>query len=88
MLLMRLEKVQHKLHKYHIENVGMARECCRCVAYMSTSSFPGPFFMVFALRTCLLALDEQVEKTWIIEKLTELGKSKLAIARIFQDTAT
>ena len=36
--------------------------------------------MLLALRICLLALDDPVQKTWIIAKLTELGESKLAIA--------
>ncbi|KAJ9613458.1 hypothetical protein H2200_003400 [Cladophialophora chaetospira] len=81
LLLMKFEKLQHRLQKYRVENVEMARECCRCVAYMSTSSFLGPYFMVFALRMCLLVLDDQAEKTWVLEKLKEFGTSKLAIAK-------
>ena len=81
LLLMRFEKSQQKLQQYYMENTQTARRCCQSVAYMATSSFLGPFFMIFALQLCLLVLDDQVEKTWIVEKLREFGKSKLAFAK-------
>ena len=81
-LVMRFEQSQQKLQQFHTEILQMATECCQCVAYMATSSFLGPFFMILALRTCLLVFDGQDEqKSWIIAKLTELGESKLAIAK-------
>lgn len=58
----------------------MARECCQSVAHMAASSSPRPFFKVLALRRYFLALDDPVQKTCIIAKLTGLGESKFATA--------
>ena len=80
-LLMGLEQSRQRASQYHMENTEMAGECCRCVNYMATSSFLGPFFMLLALRVSLAVLDDPVQRAWIIEKLAELGHLKLAIAK-------
>ena len=80
-LLMGLEHSRERALQYHVENAEIAAECCRCVNYMATSSFLGPFFILLALRISLAVLDNPVQRAWIIEKLAELGQVKLAIAK-------
>jgi len=62
------------------ENAEAAREICRSSAWMSTSSFLGPFILTFALRVSLLALEDEVQRTWIVEELKKLGATRLPMA--------
>ncbi len=83
MLLMKLEQSQQKALLHHRESTQMARECCQSVTYMATSSFLGSFFILLALRTCLLVLEDEAQQKWVTKRLTELGESKLPIAKDF-----
>jgi Fungal specific transcription factor domain/Fungal Zn(2)-Cys(6) binuclear cluster domain len=65
---------------YIAENVQAGRHVCRSVEYMSTSSFLGPFFITFALRTSMYALQTDEEKQWVVKKLLEIGE-KLGMAK-------
>jgi hypothetical protein len=47
---------------------------------MSTSSFLGPFLLTFALKVSLVALEDEVQRTWILEELKKLGATRIAIA--------
>ena len=62
------------------ENAEAAREICRSSAWMSTSSFLGPFLLTFALRVSLLALEDEVQRAWILDELKKLGATRLAMA--------
>lgn len=80
-LLLKLERSPAKLRQFRSESIDLAKECCRCYDYMMTSSFLGPFLILAVLRRCLNALVEPKETTWVISKLTEIGESKLFIAK-------
>lgn len=69
---------------YRVEMAECARECCRSVAYMMTSSFLGPFFIIFALRSSLSCLGDETQRVWIMQQMSQLGNSKLSIARDMQ----
>jgi hypothetical protein len=64
-----------------LENAEAAREICRSSAWMSTSSFLGPFLLTFALRVSLLALEDEAQRKWIFDELGKLGATRLAMAR-------
>lgn len=66
---------------YRAENAEAARDCCRSEAYMASSSFLGPFFVIYALRVSLSGLDDDTERIWIMERLMALGNSRLSMAR-------
>jgi Fungal specific transcription factor domain/Fungal Zn(2)-Cys(6) binuclear cluster domain len=70
---------------YAMENVEAAREICASAEYMAESSFLGPFFITFALRTSLHVLDTNEEKVWVVQKLMEIGK-KLGMAKQVDST--
>lgn len=69
---------------YRAENILCAREICKSVEYMATSSFIGPFFMIFALRLAFMVIDGQEEKIWIKEWLDRLGES-VSVAKVLVD---
>jgi hypothetical protein len=64
-----------------LENAEAARDICRSSAWMSASSFMGPFFLTFALRVSLLALEDETQRTWIFDELGKLGTTRLAMAK-------
>jgi hypothetical protein len=66
---------------YKMENAEAAREICRSSAWMSTSSFLGPFLLTFALRVSLLALEDETQRMWIFAELRKLGATRLAMAK-------
>ena len=65
---------------YRQENTEAARECCQSESYMATSSFLGPFFVVYALRVSLMNLNDVNQRAWILRKLRDLGDSRLSMA--------
>ena len=79
-ILCELEPSSDRNSLFMMENVEAARDCCRSVAYMAKSSFLGPFFIIFALRVSLIVLKDPDQRTWILDKLTELGHSRMAMA--------
>ncbi len=47
---------------------------------MLTSSFLGPFFCIFGLRVCLVAMESPEERDWVVRKLFEIGETHMAMA--------
>jgi len=78
-----LEMVRH----YQQESKGCALNICRSCAYMLTSSFLGPFFLIFGLRTGLVLFEETsgeelpAEVDWILRKLWNIGDRYMGIAK-------
>ncbi|KAL6251519.1 hypothetical protein RBB50_001728 [Rhinocladiella similis] len=65
---------------YVMENREFAREICRTTSFMLTSSFLGPFYIIFALRLSLTVLDPGVERDWILRKLRQIGSTHMKMA--------
>ena len=65
---------------YVMENREMCGEICRTTPFMMTSSFLGPFFVIFALRLCLMILEPGQERTWVVAKLREIGSTHMSMA--------
>ena len=65
---------------YIMENHEIAMEICRSTPFMLTSSFLGPFFITFALRLCLLIFEPGDQRSWVVEKLTEIGTTRISMA--------
>lgn len=63
------------------ENTEAAREICKSAAWMSNSSFLGPFLLTFGLRMGLLAFEDETERGWILAQLGELGATKIPMAK-------
>jgi len=82
LILKDLEKTRapERVSMYLAENHGIALECCRSTAYMLTSSFLGPFFVVFALRLCLMVFEHGKERDWVMLKLFEISNTRLKMA--------
>jgi len=78
-----IEIVQH----YQQESKGCALNICRSCAFMLTSSFLGPFFLIFGLRVGLVLFastsGEELgsEADWILRKLFEIGDRHMGIAK-------
>lgn len=78
-----LELVQH----YNQESRDCALNICRSCAFMLTSSFLGPFFLIFGLRVGLLVFEQTDnggpanEADWILRKLFEIGDRHMGIAK-------
>lgn len=74
---------------YRSENKECALNICRTTAFMLTSSFLGPFFLIFGLRVGLLVFEDEVgiddaatpEADWILRKLFEIGERHMSIAK-------
>lgn len=47
---------------------------------MLSSSFLGPFFIIFGLRISLTALQDKDERDWVVAKLFEIGDTHMAMA--------
>ena len=58
-----------------------ALDCCRSEPFMLTSAFIGPFFSVSTLRLTLSVLEPEAEREWVLEKLFNIGKTKMAMAK-------
>ncbi|KIW98617.1 uncharacterized protein Z519_00278 [Cladophialophora bantiana CBS 173.52] len=69
---------KHEL--YLMENREIAREICRTTPFMLTSSFLGPFFIIFALRLCLLVFEPGQERDWVLRKLIRIGDTHMRMA--------
>ena len=80
-VLIEIEPDTEAADLYALENREAALDCCRCEAFMETSTFLGPFFAVFGLRMALMVLGPPHERTWIIDKLVHLGNSNIAMAK-------
>ena len=65
---------------YVMENREICREICRSTPFMLTSSFLGPFFVIFALRLCLMVLDPGQERDWVVHKLVQIGDTHMKMA--------
>ncbi|KAG9792348.1 hypothetical protein KCU88_g801, partial [Aureobasidium melanogenum] len=74
------ESAPENMGLYLMENREMAREICRSTSYMMTSSFLGPFFIIFALRLCLMVFDPGLERDWVIRKLIQIGDTRMKMA--------
>lgn len=70
---------------YIMENRELAREVCRTTSFMLTSSFLGPFFIIFALRLCLMVLEPGVERDWVVKKLRQIGNTHMKMAADIPD---
>ena len=60
---------------YMAENKHSARQVCKSVENVCTTSFMGPLFLIFALRVVGRMLDSRDEKEWICGKLEALGRT-------------
>jgi hypothetical protein len=80
-MLKELDPSPEKCAMRQFENVEAAREICKSAAWMSTSSFQGPFLLTFGLRMGLLALEDKTERAWIFAQLGELGATKISMAK-------
>ena len=82
-MLMELERSSSsdRVEMYRVECHDLATEICRATAYQLTSSFIGPFFTTFALRACIPFLRESEARTWVIEKLFEIGSTHMSMAK-------
>ncbi len=65
---------------YLMENREMCREICRTTPFMLTSSFLGPFFIIFALRLCLMVFEPGEERNWVVRKLRRIGDTHMKMA--------
>lgn len=63
-----------------LENREAALDCCRSAPFMVTSALLGPFFTATTLRLALAVLDPESEREWILQKLFNIDKTKLAMA--------
>jgi len=80
-LLKELDLSPEKTAMYQMENVEAAREICKSSAWMSTSSFLGPFLLTFALRMSLRALGDETQRRWIFGQLAKIGATRLSMAK-------
>ncbi|RMZ79749.1 hypothetical protein DV738_g3127, partial [Chaetothyriales sp. CBS 135597] len=71
---------QEKESLLELENRECALDICRSTAYMLKSSFLGPFFAIFGLRTSLMCLEDAKEREWVVSKLFEIGQTHMAMA--------
>ncbi|KIX98551.1 uncharacterized protein Z520_05852 [Fonsecaea multimorphosa CBS 102226] len=69
---------KHEL--YIMENREIARDMCRTAPFMLTSSFLGPFFIIFALRLCLMVFEPGQERDWVLRKLHQIGDTHMRMA--------
>lgn len=71
------------LEMYRVESRECALNICRSVAYMLTSSFLGPFFLIFGLRVSLLIFEDSdgPEADWVLRKLFAIGDRHMGIAK-------
>lgn len=65
---------------YVMENREMCREICRTTPFMLTSSFLGPFFVIFGLRLCLMVFEPGRERDWVVRRLTHIGDTHMRMA--------
>jgi hypothetical protein len=66
---------------YKTENREAALDCCRSTDYMETSSFLGPFFVIFALRLSWNWLGQREEKLWVVDHLRRIGEKNMSMAK-------
>ena len=81
LILRELEPGTEKADLYGIENRDAALDCCRSEPFMETSSFLGPFFVIFALRLSLSVLEPQHERKWVIGRLMHIGNTNMSMAK-------
>jgi hypothetical protein len=80
-LLNELDPSSEKSAMRQFENTEAAREICRSSAWMSSSSFLGPFLLTFGLRMSLLAFEDETERTWVLAQLGKLGDTRISMAK-------
>jgi hypothetical protein len=81
MLLKDLDPSSERRAMRQFENAEAAQEICRSSAWMSTSSFLGPFLLTFGLRVSLLAFEDETERRWIFEQLGMIGATRIPMAK-------
>lgn len=79
--LRELEDSPEKKDFYTLESREAALDCCRSEPFMEKSSFLGPFFVLFALRLSLSALEPAHEREWVLQRLEHIGNTHLSIAK-------
>jgi hypothetical protein len=81
-ILKEVEKESHpeRTGLYIMENLEIAMDICRATPFMLTSSFLGPFFTIFALRLSLLVFEPGKERSWVLKKLFEIGRTHMKMA--------
>ena len=65
---------------YLMENRALCQEICQTTPFMLTSSFLGPFFVIFALRLCLMIFEQGEERDWVVHKLVQIGDTRMRMA--------
>ena len=80
-ILRELDQESDNAPFYKMENREAALDCCRSTDYMETSSFLGPFFVIFALRLSWNWLEPRAEKLWVIERLRRIGEKNMSMAK-------
>jgi Fungal specific transcription factor domain len=80
-ILRELDKDSNDAPFYKMENREAALDCCRSTDYMETSSFLGPFFVIFALRLSWNWLEQREEKLWVVERLRRIGERNMSMAK-------
>lgn len=80
-VLREMDKTSDDNAFYKMENREAALDCCRSSDYMETSSFLGPFFVIFALRLSWNWLEQREEKLWVIEHLRRIGEKNMSMAK-------
>ena len=80
-ILRELDKDSDDNAFYKMENREAALDCCRSTDYMETSSFLGPFFVIFALRLSWNWLGQREEKLWVVEHLRRIGEKNMSMAK-------
>ena len=80
-MLKELDQTPGRSAMYQVEMAAAAQEICRSAAWMSTSSFLGPFLLTFALRVSLMALTDEARRMWILGQLRRLGATRLSMAK-------
>lgn len=80
-ILRELDKDSDDAPFYKMENREAALDCCRSTDYMETSSFLGPFFVIFALRLSWNWLEQREEKLWVVDRLRRIGEQNMSMAK-------
>lgn len=80
-ILRELDKDSDDAPFYKMENREAALDCCRSTDYMETSSFLGPFFVIFALRLSWNWLEQREEKLWVVDRLRRIGEKNMSMAK-------
>ena len=70
---------------YEAQNVEFAVDVCQSCWYMHQSKFFGSTATLISLQYSLLALRDEKRRQWCIQKLQELGETRIAAAKDIPD---